>query len=182
MCDDVKKFLSPNYLATGNSTQRQAYKTLAKLEIFERLKDYQPILAGTVPIGLDIEGSDLDILCRYYDINQFREVVVLNYGECRSFQFKEKWISGRKTAITRFQTDDFPVEIFAQSVPSSKQHAFIHMINEYKILKWKGASFKEKVIGLKRSGMKTEPAFAFLMEVNADPYLWLLNPDLQSPV
>jgi hypothetical protein len=55
-------FTRIDYLKDGNERQKKAYEVLTKYRIFEKLKDYSPILAGTVPIEIDINGSDLDII------------------------------------------------------------------------------------------------------------------------
>jgi hypothetical protein len=49
------------------------------------------------------------------------------------------------------------------------------MIIESRILKEKGIDFKEKIIKLKSSGIKTEPAFAKLLGLNGNPYVELLK-------
>jgi hypothetical protein len=56
-------FTTIDYLKNGNAKQRRAYEVLTKHKLFEKLKYYPPILAGTIPIEIDIEGSDLDIIC-----------------------------------------------------------------------------------------------------------------------
>ena len=61
-------FTTIDYLENGNEKQKRAYKVLSKYQIFEKLKDYSPILAVTIPIEIDIEGSDLDIICEV-DLN-----------------------------------------------------------------------------------------------------------------
>ena len=49
------------------------------------------------------------------------------------------------------------------------------MIIEHHILQQEGEDFKRKVVALKESGMKTEPAFAQLLGLDGDPYLALLE-------
>lgn len=55
-------FTEIDYLKNGNERQKKAYEILTKYRILEKMKDYSPILAGTVPIEIDIKGSDLDII------------------------------------------------------------------------------------------------------------------------
>ncbi|WP_343643838.1 DUF4269 domain-containing protein [Chryseobacterium sp.] len=55
-------FTRIDYLKDGNERQKRAYEILTKYRVFEKLKDYSPILAGTVPIEIDIKGSDLDLI------------------------------------------------------------------------------------------------------------------------
>ena len=44
------------------------------------------------------------------------------------------------------------------------------MIVEYKLLKRLGETARQGIIELKRSGYKTEPAFAKLLRITGDPY------------
>lgn len=48
------------------------------------------------------------------------------------------------------------------------------MIAEYKILQAKGEEFKQKIIELKKQGIKTEPAFGMLLGLE-NPYEELLK-------
>jgi len=70
--------------------------------------------------------------------------------------------------------EEFPIEIFAQNKPTIEQNAYRHMIAEYKILQEKGEEFKEKIIDLKKKGIKTEPAFGMLLGLE-NPYEDLLK-------
>ncbi|WP_394370273.1 DUF4269 domain-containing protein [Zobellia barbeyronii] len=41
------------------------------MQILEKLKEYNPILTGTIPIGIDLPESDLDIICYCKDHSTF---------------------------------------------------------------------------------------------------------------
>jgi len=56
-------FTKLDYLKIGNEKQKRAYEILTKYKIFEKLDNYSPLLTGTIPIEIDIESSDLDIIC-----------------------------------------------------------------------------------------------------------------------
>ncbi len=49
------------------------------------------------------------------------------------------------------------------------------MLIDAKLLKKFDASFKNKIIELKKNGYKTEPAFAKVLELKGNPYLALLE-------
>jgi len=166
------------YLKSGNERQKRAYEVLEKYQIFEKLKPYSPVLAGTIPIEIDIENSDLDIIC---EVNlEFEKDFLDNITANRlvpadtEVKIENIIINGEKSIILNFMLEEFPIEIFGQNIPSTEQNAYRHMLAEYKILKEKGADFKHKIIDLKKQGVKTEPAFGLLMELE-NPYEDLLK-------
>jgi len=57
-----------------------AHQILQELKVSEILLAYSPTLAGTVPIGIDIPGSDLDIICEVYHLPGFQDRVVAKFS------------------------------------------------------------------------------------------------------
>ncbi|WP_223558904.1 DUF4269 domain-containing protein [Chryseobacterium lathyri] len=171
-------FTNLDYLKSGNERQKRTYEVLEKYQIFEKLKPYSPVLAGTIPIEIDIENSDLDIICKV-DL-EFEEDFLDNITASRlvpadtEVKIENIIINGEKSIILNFMLEEFPIEIFAQNKPSIEQNAYRHMLAEYRILKEKGADFKHKIIELKKQGIKTEPAFGLLMDLK-NPYEDLLK-------
>ena len=168
-------FLNINYLKSGTARQQKAFEVLNENLILQKLYDFTPILVGTIPINIAIDSSDLDIACYWKDKNHFIEMVRKNFSEEKSFQIYEKEISGEEAVVANFFTDDFEIEIFGQNIPVQEQFGFRHMIIEAKILEEKGEDFRQKIIELKKSGIKTEPAFSQLLNLKGDPYEALLN-------
>lgn len=166
-------FLTIEYLKNGSDKQKRAYRLLAKYQIFEKLKEYSPILAGTIPIEIDIEGSDLDIICEVKDTIEFEKLLITLFSE---FDIKIEWITvnEKESIICNFKLEEFPIEIFGQNKPTMEQNAYLHMIAEYKILQEKGEDFRQKIIELKKKGIKTEPAFGMLLRLE-NPYEDLLK-------
>ncbi|QOS99065.1 DUF4269 domain-containing protein [Brevibacterium sp. JNUCC-42] len=78
----------PDYLQIGNDRQKQAFIVLQELELFNQLSIYDPVLTGTIPLGIDIATSDLDIICQVgcSEFDQFTHEVVNLYGDCTDFQ------------------------------------------------------------------------------------------------
>jgi hypothetical protein len=169
-------FTTIEYLKNGNERQQKAFEILKKYEIFEKLDAYFPVLAGTIPIEIDIEGSDLDIICQ---VNlQFQDAFM---ESVRSFipnntevHIENVTVNDEKSVVVNFALEGFLIEIFGQNKPALQQNAYRHMIAEYKILQEKGENFKHKIIKLKKKGIKTEPAFGLLLGLE-HPYEDLLK-------
>ncbi|WP_374464790.1 DUF4269 domain-containing protein [Chryseobacterium sp.] len=171
-------FTKIDYLKDGNERQKRAYELLTKHRFFEKLKAYSPILAGTLPIEIDIEGSDLDLIFEV-DLRfgeDFLDDLMFSRFIPNDVETKVEYpiINGEKCITLNFMLDEFPIEIFGQNKPTTEQNAYLHMIAEYKILKEKGEEFKQKIIELKKQGIKTEPAFGLLLGLE-NPYEDLLK-------
>ncbi|KAM9957717.1 hypothetical protein ACTFIW_012686 [Dictyostelium discoideum] len=180
---DIYKFNNIEYLneERSNQVQKNAYKILKENKIIEVLKEFEPILAGTIPIEIDIIGSDLDICCCWKDDDDNNKEKLIstiekNFSSYKDFKIKKNHIvNGVETIFSEFEIDGFQFEIFCQNIPTKQQNAYRHMIIEYQILFEKGESFKNDIINLKKFGLKTEPAFAKLLNITGNPYIELLN-------
>jgi hypothetical protein len=163
------------YLRNGNDKQRRAYRTLTENNIFESLKLFSPILAGTIPINIDTDESDLDVICHYIKKVDFIETLIKDFHKIASFILTEQTINNRETVVANFSLEGFKIEIFGQNRPSKEQESFRHMIVENELLRAHGENFRQQVVRLKREGLKTEEAFAKLLGLAGNPYEELLN-------
>lgn len=168
-------FENIDYLKIGNERQVSAYNDIIQHKILEHLKLYSPIVTGTIPIEIDIPESDVDIICECSDHDKFASIVTHHFSKMQGFQIYTSKQNNKKVTIAEFKTDRFLFEIFAQNTPTKQQNAYLHMIAEHAILKEKGKNFKQEIIKLKASGLKTEPAFAKLLGIEGDPYEELLK-------
>ncbi|WP_434036273.1 DUF4269 domain-containing protein [Formosa sp. 4Alg 33] len=171
----IENFIDIEYLKSGNARQRLAYSEIKKLNIFEKLKKYNPILTGTIPIEIDIPESDLDIICECQNHSEFRTYLLAQFSDKKDFKVYSIKQNGIDSTIAAFKTDHFLFEIFGQNIPTEKQNAYRHMIIENRILKEKGSEFKQRIKKLKSTGIKTEPAFAKLLGLEGNPYTELLK-------
>ncbi|MDR9854751.1 DUF4269 domain-containing protein [Paenibacillus sp. VCA1] len=162
-------------MKTGNAKQREAFEALGRLGIFEKLAAYGPVLAGTFPIDIDVEGSDLDIICEMREPEPLERTLITAYGTLERFALERERLHGSIVVVCNFRFESWPVEIFAQNRPVTQQNAYKHMVVEQRILERLGPDFREHVRSLKRSGVKTEPAFAKLLGLRGDPYAALLD-------
>ncbi|WP_262486794.1 DUF4269 domain-containing protein [Flavobacterium subsaxonicum] len=148
---------------------------LSHHKIIELLAQYRPVLAGTFPLDIAVPGSDLDVLCYWQEAGHFKQHVTNSFSGFENFTLREVTINNQHTIITNFFADGLEVEVFGQNIPVKQQMAYRHMIIEYKILSKKGDNFRQQVIALKQSGLKTEPAFAQLLGIEGNPYTALLE-------
>lgn len=175
--DTINDFKDISYLKHGNTRQQTVYAVLTEMSIMDKLREFDPILVGTIPIGIDLPDSDLDIICCVSDFKVFREVITERLGDIHSFHFS--YSSGReKTAdylAVQFTYKDWLFELFAQPIPTVMQNGYRHMVVEHRILNILGEEARQYIIALKQSGMKTEPAFAKLLGMGGDPFQQLLS-------
>lgn len=183
--DKAKKidFTKVDYLQHGNLRQRLAFSDLETLNIMRILQPYQPTLTGTIPIGIDVKDSDLDIICHVTCFEEFARVVsaaFAGYKDFRTYQCRNK--DGEEPyIIAKFQGPNFLIEIFGQALPITQQNSYRHMLIEHRILQERSEDFRREIIALKESGIKTEPAFAKLLGLDAqDPYRALLALELSE--
>ncbi|MPQ45832.1 DUF4269 domain-containing protein [Marinifilum sp. N1E240] len=169
-----------SYLKNGTPTQLEAYKCLNKLHIFDSLHEYNPTLTGTIPIDIAIDSSDLDIVCYYMDADRFESRVESLFGKQKGFTIEQKEKDGYWVVVARFKFQNFDIEIYGSLFPVISQNSYRHMLIEDRVLKLLGEEFKQQVIQLKKDGLKTEPAFAQLLQLSGNPYVELLKLELYS--
>ena len=170
----TKNWHDISYLASGTDRQKKAFDTLTRHRILDHLSSCSPVLVSTVCVDLDIEGSDLDIICRHENLSGFKRLVNGRFGSYPCFK---QWMrsSASEEIVTSFYADDFEIEIFSSTVPVEEQFAYRHLKLMERTLKIGGGTLRQKVKALKRSGLKTEPAFAKILGLSGDPYLAFLG-------
>lgn len=168
-------FSNINYLQLGNEKQVKAYRAIRNLGIMDSLSKYNPTLCGTLPIGIDITGSDLDIIMEVYDLKRFEKKVNTLYRDKENFTTKRLLIRDVPVVKANFIFDGFEFELFGQPQPIKKQYAYLHLIIENSILN-EFPNIQAEVICLKKQGFKTEPAFCKVLNLEGeDPYESLLE-------
>jgi len=163
------------HLKLGSDRQRDAYQALVELDLFAVLADYDPILAGSIPLGIATAESDLDVICFADDLDACARMLEAVYGDEEEFSLTRKEKNGLPTLICRFHFRRFAVEVFAQPRPIEEQNAYRHMVAEARLLREGGDDAFQAIRQLKREGMKTEPAFGEYFCLEGDPYQVLLD-------
>jgi hypothetical protein len=164
-----------DYLKSGSPMQRHGHRALTSSAVLSDLAAYQPLLAGTLPLNLFTPQSDLDILCYAPVLSAFTGDLQ-TYGRTKDrFRLRQTVIGGVPTVIGQFRFMAFDFEIFGQPVPIKEQAGYRHLVVEHRLLAKHGASLFEEVLRLKMAGIKTEPAFAHVLQLPGDPYQALLR-------
>ena len=169
-------FSNISYLKQGNSKQRTSYNVLTDIDIFNILKEFKPVLAGTIPIDIDIDNSDLDIICTVTNFEKFEKILISNFSMYEDF--KVEYFND--VLVCNFIVDGIEIEIYASNIESTLSNAYRHMLIEYRLLNLLGDDFKQKIISLKKGGLKTEPSFAKVLSLQGNPYEELLLLDEYS--
>src|SRR6218665_2034311 len=158
------------YLKTGNQKQQLAFEVLTKHKVLENLADFDPILVGTIPINIDIENSDLDIICYWKNKLDFIERIKQLFEKETNFTIRKIVIDNQESVVANFFIDAFEIEIFGQNIPTELQNGYKHMIIEDKILRSRDENFRLEIVKLKEKGIKTEPAFGLLLGLKGNIY------------
>jgi len=162
------------YLNRGSERQREAFRVLIDLDIFSVLAEFEPVLAGSFPLGIETPRSDLDIICWAEDLGHFAAVAGEAYGEQSEYVSRRTEKNELPTVICNFQVGTLPVELFAQPRHSEEQNAYLHLIAEARLLREGGEEATRAIRDLKFEGIKTEPAFGQYFCLPGDPYEALL--------
>ena len=142
--------------------------------VLTALADFDPHLAGTPPLGLDLPSSDIDILCHAPDSLAFTAAVWNSFCDQAQFAVRQ-WASGGRPVIASFLAQGWQFEIFAAARPVAEQAGWRHFTVEQRLLRLGGSQLRAAVMKLRIAGAKTEPAFAIAMNLCGDPYQRLLE-------
>lgn len=167
-------FFNLSYLAVGSAIQQEGFQVIKNSRIMELLRDHQPVLAGTLPLDLFIEKSDLDILCCSADLHAVSDLLHKEFSHLKNFKSVLTKVNETDTLIVQFYFQGFQFEIFVQPVATRRQTAFLHLMKEFDILE-RFPELRIEILKLKQSGFKTEPAFAKVLALPGDPYQAILN-------
>ncbi|QJE74459.1 DUF4269 domain-containing protein [Aerophototrophica crusticola] len=159
----------PSWMAGGSGAQRQAWAVLSRHRLLERLAPWPARLAGTFPLDLGVEGSDLDLLVEVTDLDAAAATLDQVFGADSNYARVHGTFTDGPAEVASFTLDGLTVEIFAQAWPVERQMGWLHLLAEARLLHARPDA-AEPLRALKRSGLKTEPAFACLFGLCGDPY------------
>ena len=151
------------------------FSNIKELKILEDFKKYQPLVAGTFPLGLAVQNSDVDVIMSTEDLDQIKSELTSHYSHFKDFKIKTELVKNEPSLICNFIFQGIPFEIFIQRLDSVKQTAYRHFLIEERLLKLGRNPLLEKISASRQRGLKTEPAFAEALGLVGDSYQILLD-------
>jgi hypothetical protein len=142
--------------------------------VMRALAEFDPHLAGTLPLGLDLSTSDLDVLCHAPKPDLFAIALWVAFGNEANFSLRQR-IDADRPVIASFTVHGWLFQVFGQVKPVVEQAGWRHFLVERRLLKLGGPPFRAAVMRERSLGMKTEPAFAAALRLKNDPCLALLD-------
>ena len=91
---------SIEYLKTGSERQRRAYESLRELGILERMTAWAgdepglgeaPALAGSLPLDLALDDSDVDVVSYSPDLKSFGGIYDVNSESTKAFRARAEF-------------------------------------------------------------------------------------------
>jgi Domain of unknown function (DUF4269) len=163
-----------SYLSRGTPRQRSAYANIRSLKVLESLAEFDPVVASTVCIDIDIPSSDLDIICEVHDPIAFESKLREIFRNLRSFQVRRSG-AGSGVVVASFFHCEWEYEVFGQPIPVERQNAYRHMQQTFRVVSLGGEVWRDAIRTLKIKGLKTEPAVALALGLEGDPYEAVLS-------
>jgi hypothetical protein len=155
-------------LSRGTERQKLAFQALQRLGIFELLKEHCPVVAGAIPIDIDLPESPLEIICSTDNLETFSEDVNQHFRDCEKFELHHTVFRNQPTVTAKFTAYGFQVELFAQGQSVFTQPTVLYTLLEARILTFAPKEAKDKIRELKKQGLTTEQAFAQCFEITGD--------------
>lgn len=145
-----------------------------QLGIINALSPFDPRVVGTPPLGIDVETSDIDIICCVTDPKTFVPLIFQPYSHVRGFHVWQ-WTSLNRPVVARFYIFGWDFEIFASPLPVPHQLGWRHFVIEQRLLSLGGTDLRNRILALRHRGFKTEPAFWSALGKDGDGYRGLLS-------
>ncbi|MEM9635265.1 MAG: DUF4269 domain-containing protein [Pseudomonadota bacterium] len=151
---------------TGKPPYQDVIRSMALLK---SLNEFDPVVIGTPPLEIAIDTSDIDIACSSPDLSHFGEVVKLQFGGLEEFRLRVVDHLSHPAVVASFFAMGWQVELFCQELKTDDQWGVRHFRVEERLLAIQ-PDLRREVLELKQQGLKTEPAFAQLLDLPENPY------------
>ena len=147
---------------------------LQSVGVLSLLARFDPRVAGTPPLGLDLADSDIDVLCHTPDPEEFTLAVWNAFGSHPGFAARQ-WVSGGCPVIANFEAEGWTFELFGSPQPAEKQIGWRHFRIKQRLLSIGGEALRTLFMVERCKGLKTEPTFAAVLSLSGNPYKALLE-------
>lgn len=137
--------------------------------ILDLLAPLDPQVVGTLPLGIALPDSDIDIVCHAPDPNAAVELIWTTFSPANDFTLY-RWSARGRPLIAKFEAEGWPFEVFVSSELVADQAGWQHFKVEQRLLDLGGFALRDQIMTLRAQGMKTEPAFATVLGLPGDPY------------
>src|ERR1044071_1033189 len=107
-------FFDLNYLSKGSAIQQAGLRAIISSGIMNSLKEFSPVVVGTLPLDLFVATSDIDIICFFPDAEEFQSQLKHS---------TRKDLNGVDSVIANFDFDGFQFEVVGQPIPVTEQVA-----------------------------------------------------------
>lgn len=151
--------------------QTKIFNALTKSKILELLSPYDPLIAGSVPLGLAESDADVDILLSAGKMSLFQNFIQEILSKKFELSVKSKRFQNEESLIVQFKYQDVKFELVVQEISTHRQLAYQHFQTEERLLMLGDLQFFNQIKSLRKQGIKTEPAFAKALGLAENPYL-----------
>ncbi len=165
-----KYFIEREYQKSPTDVQKRALEGLSKLNLFHDLKEFKPVFAGTIPLDIDIQSSDINIICEVTEFIRYQTRLRECFERQKNFIITETYNAVARNSTCRFDAHTFRVEIHGEKKTIQKQNLFQYLIAEAKLLEIGGDAARAEIRRIKRNGHKTEPAFAEYFKIKGNAF------------
>jgi hypothetical protein len=133
---------------------RRSYEeALAEGSVLGALAQFNPRIAGTPPLGLDLPGSDIDVLCFAPDAHAFAAAVWHNFSSAPAFTAKQLTRTPRPV-VASFEVAGWRIELYGEAIPVEQQRGWRHFAVEQRLLALGGEDLPVAVLALRGQGMQ----------------------------
>jgi len=137
--------------------------------VLNLLAGFDPRIAGTLPLGVSLPGSDIDILCHAPEPDEVADRLWRACERLPTLNLR-RWTEAGRPLVATFAIGGSPVEVFASPIEVDRQEGWRHFLAEGRLLALGGDALRARVMVLRQGGAKTEPAFAAALGLRGDPY------------
>ncbi len=149
----------------------QVDSIIEELGLLVKLSHYEVCVVSTVHAGLDLAGSDIDIVGSYFKQSEFVSDLrtLNNVGSVADINVSNDYV------VCSFIVDHFKFEIYGSDTPVCEQHGYLHYCLMLRLVAIGGKKFQQAIRHYKQQGLKTEPSIARYFNLCGDPYQSVLT-------